>query len=368
MNPVLIWFIMAALLWAALWSANYLLPLLRLVRSYGPRPLRHFFMPRALVFWMCLMLLAVELDRWHEPGESSRLPGLDFREILDAELGRQGQEYFAAMVKSGLFRLESGVRYAHVRPEIAYALATVLRTVHEVGGAQQLVISSVNDRHHAQNSFHYRNLAIDFPIARLGIAPSRGHRIRRLLEKRLGPGYRVLYGNEGHSRHLHIQYEGEPWGADKVMALPLLEAAAAAQVDPALMLAWAKVTSGFESQFDDQRGHRGMLGISAEYLDSVSGGDSLDLQAYVRTGASLLRARLDAVDGDAGKALASLRLGLKRARQDNPPWWKDPVTSAWVDQILLESKNYRRQMEGGSITADDVDSLPAEPDTLGSFQ
>jgi len=356
MNPILIWFGTALLLLAGLWSANYLLPMLRVVRTYWPSPLRGLFVPVLLPFCVFFTLLAIELNPESTPTDP-QTAATEFRESLNAELAQQGREYFDELVKNKLIRIESSVQGASIRPEIAYSLGTVLSTFRDVVGPRRLLISSINDRNHARNSFHYRNLAIDFPISRLGISPQQGVRIRKLLQQRLGPGYRVIYGTEGHTRHLHIQYEGKSWDADKVMALPLLEAATLEKVDPALMLAWAKVTSGFDPQYNDQRGRSGMLGLQQSYQDSISDGDTLRLRAYLRSGARQLHTCLQALQGDSARAFAALRVGVEKARQESPPWWKDPVLSLWVDQILLEAKNYRRQIEGERVLPDN-DTLP----------
>jgi len=356
---------MALLLLAGLWSANYLLPLLRLVRTYWHSPLRGVVFPRFLGFFIAFILLS------YRPGfEENLLNGnqVDFRESHDEELDWQGVRFFEALIKADMVRLEKGVSYKDIRPEIAFALATVLRTVRESGGKTRIYVSSVNDRNHTFNNFHHRNLAVDFPIAKMGVPPARGLRFARKLSRRLGPDYRILFGSSVQPRHLHIQYEGAPWTPEQVMVLPLLDASVYADVDAALLLGWAKTVSNFDSRYDDYLNHVGMLGLPRSFVDSLADGDSLSLSEYLRAGAQLLATRLAVLGGDTAVALASIWLDVKKTNQVGAPWWLDPVVSPRVDQILIESRNFRRRLTGGSIIeADSILDLADSTESLDSL-
>lgn len=348
MNPVLIWFFMALLLVAGLWSANYLLPMIRLIRTYWHNPIGLPHTPRALIFALAFSILGTVFIPTDSVPQGS-VP-TEFSEPTYSVIAKQGHFYFQEMVQAQFLRLDPNVHYQHIRPEITYALATVLQTVQQVSGKKHLIVSSVNDRRHTRNSFHYRNLAIDLPMARLGVTPRQGVRIRKKLAQRLGPGYRIIYGTEGHTRHMHIQYEGPAWNAEKIMALPILQAATQEHVHPALLLAWAKVSTGFDPHFNDQRGHRGVLGLPNHLSPLLSHPDTLDLNAYLRTGAQLLRSRLQQTRGDTALALAALHSNHNYHIPPASTWWKDPIVAAWVDQILFESKNYQHKFSGSSWT------------------
>ncbi len=345
MSPVLIWFVMALLLLLGLWSAKILLPMWRVLRTYWKVPSRLPYAPQGLIFGLALALLAEELHRDSLAGDDYN--SLVFRETMDAGLRVQGSHYIDALREAKMLSVEKNVLYKQVRPEIAYALGAVLRAVEEEVGPRRLVLHSVNRR----------NLGMDIAMTRMGIGPRQGRRIRKKLELRLGPDYKVLFGTEGYAHHLHIRYEGSAWDAEKVLALPLLDAATAEGLDGALFMAWAKVASGFELNFDDQRGHKGLLALPEKMLDSLEQGDTVALPVYLRVGARLFRERLRVLQGDTTLALASLVLDVPSVRRHT--WWKDPVASVWVDQIRLEAKNYRRQLEG-ERTVDEAELLEGE--------
>lgn len=339
---------MALLLVAGLWSANYLFPMIRLIRTYWHNPIGLPHTPRSLIFVSAFSILSTGF--MHTGSISQGSAPTEFSEPTFSIIAKQGRYYFQEMVQAQLLRLDPNVHYQQIRPEITYALATVLQTVQQVSGKRHLIVSSVNDRHHTRNSFHYRNLAIDLPMARLGVTPRQGVQIRKKLAQRLGPGYRIIYGTEGHTRHMHIQYEGPTWNAEKIMALPILEAATQEQVHPALLLAWAKVSTGFDPQYNDQRGHSGILGLPTHLSPTHQHADTLDLMAYLRTGAQLLRSHLQQTHGDTALALAALHATHDNQIPHPSTWWKDPIVAAWVDQILFESKNYQHKFSGSSWT------------------
>ena len=345
MSPVLIWFVMALLLLLGLWSAKILLPMWRVLRSYWRVPSHLPYAPGGLVFGLALALFTVELHRDSLAGNDYNASV--FRETMDDFLRVQGSYYIDALRKAQLLGVEKNVSYAQVRPEIAYTLGSVLRAVREEAGNRRLLLHSVNSR----------NLGMDIALTRMGVGPRQGRRIRKKLELRLGPDYKVFYGTEGYAHHLRIRYDGPAWDAEKVLALPLLDAAAAEGLDGALFMAWAKVASGFELRFDDQRGRKGLLALPQEMLDSLEQRDTVALPVYLRAGARLFRDRLRVLQGDTTLALASLVLDVPSVRRGT--WWKDPVASVWVDQIRLEAKNYRRQLDG-ERTVDEAELLEGE--------
>ena len=351
-SPVLIWFIMALLLFAGLWSSNNLASLVRVFRNYSHMPAWRLFIPAGLSMAVVLGLLAIPLNQ-ERPQTTSNV--LEFHESFNPELHRQGRYYLEDLMEAGLVKIDRNVVYRNIRPEIAYSLGTVLSAFRSIAGYKYIILSSVNERRHP-DAYHRRNLAIDIPIWRMGIPFQRVRRLQQTLQERLGADYEVLYGNGGFEKTMQIQYVGPSWKAARILSLPIFEAATLENVHPSLLLGWASVASHFDLQYDDQDGHIGLLGLSRNWLNSTAGTDSLELRQYLRLGAKLLAERMALFGNDPAKALASLKLGTKRVIQQSPPWWRDPATSNWVDQVLLESKDYRFELDGHDLPAE-IDSL-----------
>lgn len=105
-----------------------------------------------------------------------------------------------------MIKTKSGnVNLVVLTPALAHIFWRLEQFHRDFGPVEELVITSINDGNHKQDSRHYTNEAIDirshnFPSEFLK------KEFRRELEAYLGPKFRVLYESAGTpNQHFHVQ-------------------------------------------------------------------------------------------------------------------------------------------------------------------
>lgn len=105
-----------------------------------------------------------------------------------------------------MVKTKSGnVRLVVLTPALAHIFWRLEMFHREFGPVEDLVITSINDGTHKQDSRHYTNEAIDLRSKNF---PSESLKLdfRRELEEFLGPKFRVLFENaRTDNEHFHIQ-------------------------------------------------------------------------------------------------------------------------------------------------------------------
>lgn len=295
--------------------------------------------PSHLLLIMFPLLLAFPLDSSiGHPSHQERIFNTLNKHVLHAE----GFRRLSQLYESNLIDILPTVRAEGLRPELAYVLPTVISAWQEVLGENRIPrISSANDKVHAPNSRHYRDLALDFTIIRDNITFAQGLNIRKILEKRLGPRYTILFGNDpGHMSHLHIQYDGPSWDLDMVLSLLFVEAAWRYQQDPALLMGIARASSGLQWNYlqDD---HMGIMALHKNLLLEHGVKNALDLHTQVDLGARLLQSRINNFAGDVDRALASWKFPNLKELQGVNNWWKHRDAKRFVEAAQIFAQEYR---------------------------
>jgi len=238
----------------------------------------------------------------------------------DSLLQSLGATQIQALKNIGVLHIDTNISFKQIRPEIAYVVPSVIKSFQ--GIAKKSFIPEI--------ASIPQNNAIVFHTTRTNISTSQGIRIKHFLQKKLGTDYAIsIRKDKKNFQFLKIEYKGQPWNNEKLLSVPVLEAAVAEKVEPALLMAWVQTTSHFNIGYEDANGNRGLLA-----LDSGSGFEQL------RVGAHLLHQRLEK-HINVQDAFASIYLGEESLRRKE--WWKDPLTKAWVEQILVNAQDYRQR-------------------------
>jgi len=97
-------------------------------------------------------------------------------------------------------KLKKGVKLAGIQPEIVAIFLPIEHIAHEFG--IELIITSVNDSNHSENSLHYTGYAIDIRIRELY---SYNIRIdfRNAIAEEIGNEFDVVLESD----HIHIEFD-----------------------------------------------------------------------------------------------------------------------------------------------------------------
>lgn len=101
------------------------------------------------------------------------------------------------------------VKANKIRPEIFHAIATAA-DVWENYGADELIVTSLNDGSHRQGSYHYTGDAVDIRTKNLPSSAAKRN-ARDLLAGRLGKDFDVILEDLGGSNeHVHLEWDQKP--------------------------------------------------------------------------------------------------------------------------------------------------------------
>ena len=101
---------------------------------------------------------------------------------------------------------DASVKANKIRPEIFSAIATAA-DVWENYGADELVVTSLNDGSHRQGSYHYTGDAVDIRSKNLPSSAAKRN-ARDLLAARLGKDFDVILEDlGGPNEHVHIEHD-----------------------------------------------------------------------------------------------------------------------------------------------------------------
>jgi hypothetical protein len=98
-------------------------------------------------------------------------------------------------------KLKGGVSVQNLDSRLAGVLPLIQRQ-YKMHTSIDMVITSGNDSEHSHNSKHYKNQAIDLRIR--GLSGRQASELAKAITRKLGMGYRVLYGDSGHKDHIHV--------------------------------------------------------------------------------------------------------------------------------------------------------------------
>ena len=158
--------------------------------------------------------------------------------------------------------------------------------------------------------------------------PTRGIRLNKLLQKKLGKRYKTQIESEGSTHTLIVTYTGEPWDTEQLMALPVMEASQINKLDPALLMSLILHVSNFNFNFRGQKDSKGLLALKE--------GEGLE-QIFI--GAERLGKMLQ-VGVSHENAVATFYPDPEiNSKPEN--WSKSPLTKSWVDQVLSDVEFYR---------------------------
>ena len=220
------------------------------------------------------------------------------------------------LLKKGDFVLgESGLDDG-ASPELVYILPSVLRIYNkEVQRATTPHLEHIKD-----------TLGITFVGYRQ--FKNRGIRILKKLRKTLGKRYLVTLTSKGDRHTLQIVYLGTPWNQEQLSSLPVMEAAIAHEVDPALLMSLVKHVSDFQMNYKKDSKHKGLLALHEGFgLEQIF------------LGAEILRKSLDT--GLPVEDAVIQFYPLEPPHSAPKDWHKDPMRRSWVEQVLGDIQFYR---------------------------
>ena len=201
-------------------------------------------------------------------------------------------------------------------PELVYILPSVLRIYNkEVQRATTPHLEHVKD-----------TLAITF----VGYKQfkNRGIRILKKLRRTLGKRYLVTLTSKGSRHTLQIVYLGTPWNQEQLSSLPVMEAAIAHDVDPALLMSLVKHVSDFQMNYEKDSKHKGLLALHEGFgLEQIF------------LGAEILRKSLDAGTPIEDAIIQFYPVHPQRSAPKD--WHKDPMRRSWTEQVLGDIQFYR---------------------------
>jgi hypothetical protein len=299
-----------------------------IVSTRGRSLLRVFFLHfslsqkrRIFIVIMVISVLAIALQiSWKNSTPREKLISSMHLVPNDSLLQSLGATQIQALKNIGVLRIDTSISFKHIRPEIAYAIPSVIKSFQAI--TKKSFIPEIANIP--------QNNSIVFHTTQSNLSTSQGLQLKHLLQKKMGTDYAIsLRKNKKDIQFLKIEYTGQPWNNEKLLSVPVLDAAIAEKVEPALLMAWVQATSHFDIDYKDENGNQGLLA-----LDSGSGFEQL------RIGAHLLHQRLER-HVNVQDALASIYLGEESLRRKE--WWKDPLAKAWVEQILINAQDYRQR-------------------------
>lgn len=104
---------------------------------------------------------------------------------------------------------DSSVKANKIRLEVFQAIATAAE-VWENFGADELVVTSLNDGAHRQGSYHYTGDAVDLRSKNLPSSAAKRN-ARDLLASRLGRDFDVILEDlGGGNEHVHLEWDPKP--------------------------------------------------------------------------------------------------------------------------------------------------------------
>jgi len=116
--------------------------------------------------------------------------------------------------------------------------------------------------------------------------------------------------------------------------------AIAARVDPALVLAVARVESGFDARATSATGAAGLMQLMPQTAQALGVENSYDPGQNVRGGARYLRELLDRFGGNISAAVAAYNAGPSAVeRYGGPPPFAE--TQRYVASVLTAYRSYR---------------------------
>ncbi len=114
-------------------------------------------------------------------------------------------------------------------------------------------------------------------------------------------------------------------------------AAREAHVEPALLLAVARVESGFDPRATSRAGAAGVMQLMPATAQALGVENSYDPGQNVRGGATYLRELLDRFGGNTAAAVAAYNAGPGAVQRSGEP----PETRVYVARVLAAYRSYR---------------------------
>lgn len=231
------------------------------------------------------------------------------------------------LLKKGDFVLSERGLDSVASPELVYILPAVLRIY--------------NKEVRQATTPHLEHFKDTLGVAFVGYRQfkNRGIRILKKLRKTLGKRYLVTLTSKGSRHLLQIVYLGAPWNGEQLSSLPVMEAAIAHEVDPALLMSLVKHVSDFQMNYEKDSKHKGMLALKE--------GTGLE-QIFI--GAEMLKKSLDA--GTPTEDAIIQFYPLNPPHSSPKDWHMDPMRRSWVEQVLGDIQFYRNN--GLDLTAKDA--------------
>jgi hypothetical protein len=103
-----------------------------------------------------------------------------------------------------ILALKPGVKLTDLQPQMVLG-AVIVAGVYEAHGAQQCVLTSVNDSKHGLDSLHYKGRAGDFRTKDFS-----GNKLalRDAVREALGPDFDVVLEHVGEEQeHIHVEWD-----------------------------------------------------------------------------------------------------------------------------------------------------------------
>ena len=106
--------------------------------------------------------------------------------------------------------VRENVRFAWLDPNMVQVLNHL--SVWSARHGLDIHITSMHDHAHAQNSLHYRDLALDFQVGKGQLDTQASHKLAmrdvvNYLRGELGLGFDILYGDANHKTHCHVEFD-----------------------------------------------------------------------------------------------------------------------------------------------------------------
>lgn len=106
--------------------------------------------------------------------------------------------------------VRENVRFAWLDPNMVIALN--LLAVWSARHGLDIHITSMNDHSHSKKSLHFRDLALDFQVGKGQLVSQASYKLAmndvvNYLKAELGLGFDILYGDEQHKNHCHVEFD-----------------------------------------------------------------------------------------------------------------------------------------------------------------
>ncbi|MBI5896926.1 MAG: lytic transglycosylase domain-containing protein [Desulfobacterales bacterium] len=130
---------------------------------------------------------------------------------------------------------------------------------------------------------------------------------------------------------------------------PIMQAAEAYSVDPALIRAIILAESSYNPQAVSKRGAQGLMQIMPTTARSLGLSDSFDPARNIDAGVRYFRSLMDRFNGDVHLALAAYNAGSRHVRQYGgvPPF---SATRSYIQKVLHYQKKFQNDMASDGNT------------------